>query len=158
MEQWTSIVNNLKMCQTETESFITKDGNFKCRFSTCDKAFKFDGVSRIKHELSHNGFVYKKPPSCSTVTFGAPNEKDDCLNYQICLLEYGMMLKNFHDAISEADGERILRQWKYMLMYFRADGQSSAKYALESLYILLQYYALLFPFFLFFDLEPFRQV
>ena len=46
---------------------------------------------------------------------------------------------------SEADGERILRQWKYMLLYFRADGQGSTKYALESFYILLQYYALLSP-------------
>jgi len=32
-----------------------------------------------------------------------------------------------------------------LLLYFRADGHASTKYALESLYILLQYYALLSP-------------
>ena len=32
-----------------------------------------------------------------------------------------------------------------MLLYFRADGAGSTKYALESIYMLLQYYALLSP-------------
>ena len=145
VDHWTATVDQLKRCTIDTKTYLTVDGKFKCRYQHCDKDFKYGGVSRENHELTHDGFIYQKPPSCNTFTFGMTDEDGDCFNYQISLLEFGMVLRNFHDAISEADGDRILRQWKYMLLYFRADGSASTKYALESLYMLLQYYALLSP-------------
>ena len=60
-------------------------------------------------------------------------------------MEYGMLIKNFHISISESDGKRILTQWKFIILYLKADGVSSRKYALEALYVLWQYYALLSP-------------
>lgn len=39
--------------------------------------------------------------------------------------------------MSEGDGERIVRQYKYLMLLCKADGSSSAKYALECLYQLL---------------------
>ena len=64
-------------------------------------------------------------------------------NYQLALLEFGMIIKNFYDAISEGDGERVFRSWKFMLLYLKADGKRSSKYSLEAFYMICQYYALL---------------
>ena len=50
---------------------------------------------------------------------------------------------NFHDAISEGDGARVLRCWKFVLPYLRKDGAGSRKYDLEGLYIMFQSNALL---------------
>jgi len=52
---------------------------------------------------------------------------------------------NFLDAISEGDGVRLLRQYKFLLLSFRADGRESTKYALETLYQLFLTNSLLSP-------------
>jgi hypothetical protein len=70
---------------------------------------------------------------------------DDMYNYQKALMEYGMVILNFFDAISEGDGSRVIRNWKFLLLYFHHDGKSSNKYALEALYMMFQIYALLAP-------------
>ena len=64
-------------------------------------------------------------------------------NYQSSFLEIGHLVKNFYDAISEGDGLRVLRCWKFMLLYLKEDGASSRKYALEALYLQCQVNALL---------------
>ena len=51
--------------------------------------------------------------------------------------------KIFQDAVSEGDGARILRCWKFLLLYLKADGPSSRKYCLEGLYLLFQVHCLL---------------
>ena len=56
-----------------------------------------------------------------------------------------MLQLNLHDAISEGDGARVLRCWKFTMPYLHKDGASSRKYALECLYLIFQYYALLSP-------------
>ena len=58
-------------------------------------------------------------------------ETDDMFNYQCSLLEYGMLILNFFDAIREGDGKRIFRCWKFQLPYLRNDA-GSTKYALEA--------------------------
>ena len=68
---------------------------------------------------------------------------DDMMNYQCSLLEFGMIQLNFHDAILEGDGERVLQSWKFMLLYLKKDGAASRKYAVQGLYLLLQTHALL---------------
>ncbi len=113
------------------------DGRYLCRHPGCPRSFKFDGKSRREHELNH----------CSQDTGGNKQEihilRDDLYNYQCCLLDIGMLILNFYDAISMGDGQRIVRCWKYMLLYLRADGGRSRKYALEAFYLLCQCYALL---------------
>lgn len=47
--------------------------------------------------------------------------KDDMFDYQCAVLEYGMLILNFRDAISEGDGERIIRCWKFFLLYMKND-------------------------------------
>lgn len=70
---------------------------------------------------------------------------DDMQNYQIALLDYGMLVMNFFDAISEGDGAQIIRCWKFFLLHLESDGAQSRKYALEALYLLCQVYAILSP-------------
>ena len=72
------------------------------------------------------------------------NECDDMLSYQKALMEYGLLVLNFKDALSEGDGERNFRCWKFFLLHLRND-KGSSKYALEALYMMFQVYALLSP-------------
>ena len=64
-------------------------------------------------------------------------------NYQTSLLEIGMVIKNFFNAVNEGDGERIFRSWKFMLIHLKADGGRSKKYALGAFYLVAQFYSLL---------------
>ena len=117
---------------------ILPDGKFPCRFPGCKKSFAHDGKRREAHEKTH-GLISNKadptPTQCS----------DDMYNYQLALLEYGMLYKNFCDAVSEGDGGRLVRCWKYFLMIMKKDGARSRKYALEGLNLLCQIYAILSP-------------
>ena len=38
------------------------------------------------------------------------SEKDDMFNYQCSLLEYGMLILNFLDAVKEGDGNSLLKK------------------------------------------------
>ena len=66
-------------------------------------------------------------------------------SYQCSFLEYAMLVRNFQDAVSEGDGDRLIRCWKFSLLYLKNDGSTSRKYALEALYLLCQIYAILSP-------------
>jgi len=72
------------------------------------------------------------------------SECDDMMAYQKALMEYGLLLMNFKDAISEVDGDRILRCWKFFLLHLSND-KRSVKYALEALYMMFQVNSLLTP-------------
>ena len=56
--------------------------------------------------------------------------KDDVFDYNCALLTDGYLFFNFLDAIKEGDGDRIIRQYKYFMLYCKADGTHSTKYAL----------------------------
>lgn len=115
------------------------------RFPGCPFSFKFDGVSCRRHEASHN------PPSNEmTRTSEDPCQsevslKDDVYNYNCALLADGLFFLNFVDAVSEGDGFRLITQYKFMMLYCRADGHHSNKYALECLYQAFCVNALLSP-------------
>ena len=138
-------INDLKEKLQKERSIdirLLADGRFGCRFPGCTKSFTFDGMSRIRHEKTHGMH------SCSSalpMSNPAVNAKDDVRNYQLALLEYDMLFINFTDAISEADGLRIVRCWKFFLMFMKMDGAQSRKYALEGLHLLSQVYTTLSP-------------
>ena len=56
-----------------------------------------------------------------------------------------MLYLNFSDALSEGHGLRILRCWNFFMMFLKADGARSHKYAIEGLHLISQYYAILSP-------------
>ena len=75
----------------------------------------------------------------------SPEVKDDIFSCNCGLLTDGFLFINFLDAISEGDGMRIMRQYKYIMLYCKADQNHSTKYALECLYQFFLVYALLSP-------------
>ena len=110
---------------------LTPEGTFPCRFQGCEKSFKYNGKSRRSHELSHEPPVQveEEPPSL-TPSWPVSSEKetkkgDDVFNYNCSLLTDSFLFFNFLDAIKEGDGERILRQYKYIMLYCKADGAHS---------------------------------
>eukprot|EP00794_Sanderia_malayensis_P001047 gene1047-373_t len=133
----------MELERDEEKKLVTKEGRFKCRWPDCTKTYAILGKSKAEHELKEHGLTARQ-------MFKGSDDKhkslsDDMHNYQCAFMEYGMILRNFHDAISEGDGQRILRSWKFMLPYLKVDGNSSSKYALEGFYIISQAYSLLTP-------------
>ena len=130
---------------------LTPEGRFPCRFQGCEKSFKYNGKSRRSHELSHEPPVQvdDEPPSL-TPSRPVSSEKeikkgDDVFNYNCALLTDSFLFFNFLDAIKEGDRKRILRQYKCIMLYCKADGAHSTKYALECLYQSFLVYAMLSP-------------
>ena len=129
---------------------LTPDGRFPCRFPGCEKSFKYNGKSRTKHELSHDPPVQVDEASMN-LTSSKPKPKpsptevkaDDVYNYNCALLTDSFLFFNFLDAIKQGDGLRIIRQYKYMMLYYKADGCHSTKYSLECLYQFFLVYGLL---------------
>ena len=123
---------------------LTEDGRFPCRFPGCNYSFQYDGRSRRRHEMTHNpppdvpanlaGPTSDQANSNKSVTTEQDVKSDDVYNYNCALLADGLFFMNFLDATAEGDGARMMRQYKYLLLYCRADGASSTKYALECLY------------------------
>ena len=116
---------------------LNEDGRFPCRFPGCKASFKYNGKSRRRHELGHDPpVVISDDISDATKESATPPTKfaDDMFNYNAALLSEGLFFLNFLDAVSEGDGMRILRQYKYLMLLCKADDPHSVKYALESLY------------------------
>ncbi len=138
---------------------LTPDGRFPCRFPGCESSFKYDGKSRRNHELKHNPPVQVEEPPIE-ITFSAQgdthppqastedaeaDDDDDVFNYICALLADCFLFFNFLDAIKEGDGMRLMRQYKYYMLYCKADDPHSTKYSLECLYQFFLAYALLSP-------------
>ena len=70
-------------------------------------------------------------------------EEDRVKEYGKEVLTLGCFYLEYRDAIREGDGVRVLRCWKFLLLYCRATGHS--KYANEALNILLQHEFILPP-------------
>ena len=52
------------------------------------------------------------------------------------ILNLGLLLMEFSDAIRESDGHRIPRCWRYMMLLFKANGRTN--YSVEAVHLLLQ--------------------
>ena len=70
-------------------------------------------------------------------------EEDRVKEYGKEVLTLGCFYLEYRDAIREGDGVRVLRCWKFLLLYCRATGHSN--YANEALNILLQHEFILPP-------------
>ena len=139
-----SALDQLEEKQLQKLKDWTVDGRHKCRFPGCEKTFQSDGKWQQMHEQSHDPPVYIEEQPMLAEVYSSNDVSDDMYNYQMAFLDYGMVVMNFLDAISEGDGERVIRSWKFLLLYFQND-KGSPKYALEALYLMFQVYALLSP-------------
>ena len=57
-------------------------------------------------------------------------------SYACSVLGLDLMARNFGDATREGDGERLIRIWKFFMLYFKADKHT--KYAVEAFNLLSQ--------------------
>ena len=146
-----AISNNLLAAEEEEASNQrdqADDGRFICFFPGCGKTFAVNGKRMKDHESTHSipithsdsqGLLFS-----SDISTRAVSGRDDMFHYQCSLLEYGMLILNFWDAIKEGDGKRVFRCWKFQLPYLRKD-TGSTKYVLEALGLMFQVYAVLSP-------------
>ncbi len=85
-----------------------------------------------KRRLPHTITIHSTLPHASPEVHDiAP---DAVFDYSSTVLNDGLLMLEFRDAIHEGDGDRILRCWKFMLLYFRFAGK--CKYALEAFHLL----------------------
>lgn len=68
----------------------------------------------------------------------AETSEDKVYIYATELLSLGLLWHSFHDSVREADGDRILRYWKILLVLFKSS--NSFNYAKEAVTFLIQYY------------------
>ncbi|CAB3990418.1 Hypothetical predicted protein [Paramuricea clavata] len=117
-----SALDKWEICQRSQT--LTADGKYPCRYPGCESSYVYDGASRRRHEMSHN---LQEPILVSAHEEEEDEHEmhDDIYNYHCSLMNMALLLRNFNDATREGDG--------------------STKYALESLYQLFQFHALLTP-------------
>eukprot|EP00111_Clytia_hemisphaerica_P000864 TCONS_00002526-protein len=134
------VVDKFVLVSSNTENFLTAiqaksqkiDGKFKCNFEKCDRMFLVNGKAKFNHEKTVHGLHE-----------GENISDDQKLNYQTSLMEYLMLWHNFNDSVSEGDGDRLLRCWKFVLPYFYNEGSHSQKYCVEAAYLIIQVNSLL---------------
>lgn len=68
--------------------------------------------------------------------------EDRVMNYGLQVLQLGVFLMQLNDTEKEGDGERALRNWKLLLLYFRAR-RHAMKYAYEAMRVITYTKALL---------------
>lgn len=69
--------------------------------------------------------------------------EDYVYNYACVRLSFGMLLRNFNDAVKEGDGMRIVRCWKFLLLIYKANKHH--KYAFAALHLMAKTTSLLTP-------------
>ena len=66
---------------------------------------------------------------------------DDVHMYAVEVLTLSLLWHGFHDAITEGDGDRILRYWRILLVVFKSTNHPN--YTKEAVHLLLQYHYML---------------
>ena len=96
------------------------NGRYMCRFAGCKSTLVHDGQRRRNHELKHNPPVVipDDGKQCDAYFEEKPEEVDDMFNYQKALLEYGMVLANLQDAISEGSCHIHYKYFLSILIFF----------------------------------------
>lgn len=74
----------------------------------------------------------RRPPTQQPVS----QQEDSVHNYSCTALGLCLLCLDFLDAVKRADGARIIRLYKFFLLYFKVSGKS--KYAFHSLRLLVQ--------------------
>ena len=70
---------------------LLENGRYACRFAGCKKSFAFNGKHRIAHEATHGLYQSMAPITGTTI----PPTRDDVRNYQLAVLEYGLLYLKF---------------------------------------------------------------
>ncbi|XP_066924617.1 uncharacterized protein [Clytia hemisphaerica] len=129
------VLINRRNVQSDTSDEQTENGRFKCRFPGCKQTYQHNGKFKRDHELKRHG-LEPIESKCTKSKISDNKTDDDMFNYQCNVMEFMMLIRNFKDAISEGDGDRTIRTWKFMLPYLKDDEAGSRKYAVEGFHLL----------------------
>ena len=91
-------------------------------------------IHHLAREVVNNLHLIGEP-NCST--------GDGILDYSQEVLTLSFLYAEFDDAIREGDGGRVIRCWKFLLLFYKASNRTN--YAVEALNLLAQFYILLPP-------------
>ena len=112
-------MDNIDLHKKVKELSLDNNKRYQCRYEGCTKTFAHYRKRMKDHEAKHDPPILEEVKQPLTVDTTSDEDQDDMLNYQKALLEYGMHILNFWDAISEGDGERIMRCRQFFLLYLR---------------------------------------
>ena len=113
---------------------IPTQSNYKCML--CSKTYK--------HVKSFRRHVKEKHNEENDTANNEKTQMEDRLkNYSCTALSLGILAKNFTAARKLGDGKRIIRLYKFLLLFFKLESRN--KYAFYSLYTSSQVYHLLPP-------------
>lgn len=91
-----------------------------------------------KHSMMHYSFIQKEPAATSveppSPVSSIPTNctEDRCMNYGLQVMQLGVFLMQLNNTEAEGDGERSIRNWKVLMLYFRAQPRG-LKYAFEAM-------------------------
>ena len=133
-EKFISACQQADVRASKQRTDMTAEGRYKCRYSGCKSTFASSGQCRRNHEAKHIPpmNVPEDNPTVDLFFEDDPLQQDD------------MLIMNIQDAISEGDGGRVVRYWKFLFLYLKHDN-GSQKYSLEVLYLMFQINAILSP-------------
>ena len=102
-------------------------------------------VAELSKEIVETYLNIKIPTKPSTGTGSETNGvcKDEIFLYAREVLSLCLLWHGYHDAISEGDGDRVLRYWRFLFLVFKNAGRKN--YSLEALNLLVQDQYLLSP-------------
>ena len=112
---------------------ICGSNSFTCKM--CLKQYK--RIQSLRSHIREHHKSYHQTRNDETTT------DDYILNYSQNALILGYLVKSFVDARKYGDGDRIIRLYKYLMLYFKLDNRT--KYAFQSLHLLAQINDLLPP-------------
>ena len=102
-----------------------------------------DGCCKLEYEQRHSIVLLEVGSIIDgyvDVTFGQDpknaKDSDHVLSYACEVLTLGLLYLEFVDAIRSGDGSRILRCWKFFLLYFKASNR--VNYSIEAFTLLAQ--------------------
>ena len=87
--------------QSESRTYVDKDGRYTCQFQGFSVSFIKDGQCRWRPEVKHNPPLVITEEPVTTYLNDSSERADDMLNSQKSLMELGMLIPNLRDAISE---------------------------------------------------------
>ena len=123
------------MAVTGMETLDDKPSSALFPEEEADKTAILQSVAKVVVS-DYTDFSY--PPSKQSAS-----PKDHIREYAKEVLTLGLFFMEYRDAIREGDGTRVLRCWKYLVLFFRATGHRN--YAIEGFTLLTQHKYFLTP-------------
>ena len=115
-----------------------------CRGQGCNRVFKY-AKCRAKHEKKEHDLTVadEEVPTGENKVDVKEGKEDFVYNYGCLHLSIGLLLRNADDSVKEGDGERLLRVWNFLTVFYRANNHT--KYALAALRLKASQLGLLTP-------------